>query len=474
METIILKIIACSAIFIALYYLFLEKEKTFKFNRFYLLFALIFSYVVPFLTIKLPRVKSPKTPVIFQENMQGTIIQTPIFEESFDWSQIILLIYGIITLFFLSKGLISILKISKLKGNLLKINNQKVKILQEKTSPFSFLNTIYLGNDYVKNDEIDERIFLHEQNHIRQKHSWDLIFLEILKIISWFNPALYFYKKAVKTNHEFLADEEVLNQNFEVKSYQSLILSEILNAQKLNLTNPFNYNNTKKRFIMMTKSNSKYAKLKKILSFPMAILLLFFFAKKVYAQHTKADTAIPVKNEKIKVKTNEDGTKIVGISWDEAQKFANKEKANDTIRPKSNQEELPPPPPPREEASWYKGENVPPPPPLAYKEVDQFPEFPGGLNAMRSKVAETFDGSIMDGNEGTVKSEVTFVILENGEIDGVSAEGSLEKFNNEAIRSIKAAHEGVKWKPAEVDGKPVNFIFKLPLTMKFETATPKK
>lgn len=282
METIILKIILCSGVLLGLYHLFLAKEKTFVFNRFYLIFALIFSYTIPFVTIETQQELREKQTVFISEKAQQNVdyIAGPIVQESFDYTQLVLVVYGIVSLIFLLKFLYSLLKIKNIKGQRLKYRSRNIKLLSEKNAPFSFFNTIYVSNEYFKDEMIDESIFLHEEIHVKEKHSLDIIFVEILKIISWFNPFVYFYQKAMITNHEFLADKGVINTNKNIKDYQELILSEVLKQQNLTLIQTFNFNNTKKRFIMMTKKNSKFAKTKMLLTIPILAIAGFMFAEK--------------------------------------------------------------------------------------------------------------------------------------------------------------------------------------------------
>lgn len=101
-----------------------------------------------------------------------------------------------------------------------------------------------------------------------------------------------------------------------------------------------------------------------------------------------------------------------------------------------------------------------------YTEVEQLAEFPGGINAFRSKVSNSFDSSAMDGDEGKVTSEITFVVERDGTITDVQAKGSNKDFNAEAIRTVKSIKN--KWAPAKVNGQSVRYRFRLPLTMQFE------
>ena len=101
-----------------------------------------------------------------------------------------------------------------------------------------------------------------------------------------------------------------------------------------------------------------------------------------------------------------------------------------------------------------------------YTEVEQLAEFPGGINSFRSKVNSSFDTSVMDGDEGTVKTEVTFVVERDGSITDVKANGSNKDFNAEAIRTVKSIKN--KWAPAKINGQSVRYRFRMPLAMQFE------
>ena len=101
-----------------------------------------------------------------------------------------------------------------------------------------------------------------------------------------------------------------------------------------------------------------------------------------------------------------------------------------------------------------------------YTEVEQLAEFPGGINAFRSKVSNGFDSSAMDGDEGKVTTEVIFVVERDGSITDVKANGKNSDFNAEAIRTVKSIKN--KWAPAKINGQSVRYRFRLPLTMQFE------
>ncbi len=462
MLILIFKIILCSSILIGIYYLFLQREKMFRFNRFYLLLALVFSYAIPFVKINLPAVSEQKKQLIFDEIPTQQLIQNANQTSQFDWMNFIFLIFGFVSILLISKAIISIKKIISLKGTDINYQNQKVKLVEKNLPPFSFWNKIYLNKSYFENQQIDNRIFLHEKTHIVQKHSLDILFLEILNVISWFNPALYFYKKAMTDNHEFLADESIIQQQNNVKDYQQLILSEILQTQNLKLTHQFNYNNTKKRFIMMTTKKSKFEKTKKLFAVSAFAGLSILFVQKVYAQNNKEKGAIAIPiEEKDYTETDRKlmemyNNELKNERQPRAETVAEKV-VMDTIPAnkmtkikKLKDNELPIPPPP-------------PPPAINVKPA----EFPEGLNELRRSLANNFDSSTFKGKE-TLKTQLYISIDENGKTTDIRAEGPNQAFNDEAVRSMKLSTADKVWKPATEDGKESATVFKFPITMNFQ------
>ncbi len=419
----------------------------FRFNRFYLLFALVFSYVIPFLKINLPAISQQKNQLIFDEIQSQQLIQSSNQTLQFDWLNLILPTFVLVSIFLIVKSILSIRKITNLKGTDIIYQNQKIKLIDKQLPPFSFWNKIYLNKSYFQNGQIDYRIFLHEKTHIVQKHSLDVLFLEMLKIISWFNPALYFYKKAMKDNHEFLADESIIQQKNNVKDYQTLILSEILQTQNLKLTHQFNYNNTKKRFIMMTTKKSKFEKPKKLIAVSAFVGLSLLLVQKVYASETiseKVSSQEPILMEAIKADT------IPQKKQQQVSKIKDVKKAGKLPAVKELKEnELP----------------IPPPPPPAREMTPAV--FPEGLTALRTSFANNFDASKLNG-KGMLRSNLYITIDENGITKDIRAEGTNQEFNSEAIKTMKAVTQGKVWKPATEEGKPAATVFQLPITMTFQ------
>lgn len=127
----------------------------------------------------------------------------------------------------------------------------------------------------------------------------------------------------------------------------------------------------------------------------------------------------------------------------------------------------PPPPPPSTGTKVATVEAKPAPSTTeVYTEVEQMADFPGGINSFRTKVSDNFDAGAMEGGEGTLRTEITFVVERDGSLTQVKATGPNADFNREAERTVKSIRN--KWTPAKINGQPVRYRFRLPLTMNFE------
>ena len=458
METYIYKMIALSAIYILLYFVFLEKEKNHHFKRFYLLISALFSVLVPLLSIPYGSIEVVES--ISQNNAELMILpETKLVEPSiFTTENILWAIYILgFSLLFLkfSWGIFKLIKEIKFSEKI-KQDHYQFILKQNKFTPYSFWNAIFLNKSEFLEGKIDYKIILHEKAHVNQKHSIDVIFIEIMLCVFWFNPAFYFYRKAIVTNHEFLADEEVLKQNHEVENYQKLILNELI-SEKILFTHPFNLHNTKKRIVMMTNKLTKIAKMKSYLTLPISAILFFAFVEKVPAK-------VEMKNVRNKQTPRLEAN---------AQKYDNqsliKEKSliekegivlkNDTIKQKKQKVEKIQP----EDA-----EMIPPPPPVPEITSQTEPEFPGGLAALRNKLAENFDVSKMKNSKGTLKGVLIIIVSEDGKSYNANYQFDDENFKTAAKDALEKTLKGVVWKPGTLNGKPVASQLKLPITMNFE------
>ncbi len=299
----LLKFTLCLGLLLGFYHLVLEKEKMHRFNRFYLLGSVLFSLAIPFYIIYTVPNLAESIAISLEHNTTAHTI-TKVNEVSilstiksfrFDYSNILIGFYFLIgSLFFIrfSKGLIDIFQ--KIKQNR-KVNYKKAKVvlIAEDILPHTFLNYIFINKEEFEEQKIEEELLSHELAHVSQKHTFDIILIEFLQIIFWFNPIIIYLKKAIRLNHEFLADEATISQHKNIPRYQQLLLTKATSNHNSQLASNINYSLTKKRFLMMTttKSNSTIL-FKKLLLIPIILGLVFLFANKMSAQEGASDALV--------------------------------------------------------------------------------------------------------------------------------------------------------------------------------------
>jgi hypothetical protein len=252
--------------------------------------------MIPFITIEV--IQEIAQPTVNPENIQilqgsAVILEETNYLEIGFWS-----LYALVTLVLAIRFFSNIIKISsKMKSNTpIEYKNAKLILVPEKTLPHTFLNTIFINETEYNNRQIEAELYTHELTHVTQKHTLDILFIELLKTVFWFNPILFFYKKAIQLNHEFLADEKVVTSFNNIPFYQSLLLSKANKNQTFYLASNLNYLITKKRLIMMTKTTSKTkAILKKIALIPFIFGLVFLLCFKTIAQ--ESNTIVKAQSE---------------------------------------------------------------------------------------------------------------------------------------------------------------------------------
>ena len=285
----ILKFSACLAVFMVFYKRFLEKENMHLFKRFYLILVIIIALSIPFITFtQYIEAQTKIQPQILNYISVDTNTQTNY------WPIVLWSIYGLGAIVF------GILFLKNLIQILFKINrNTKVKsrnytnvLLRNLVIPHTFFNYIFLNKHKFETKQIPKEVLLHEETHASQKHSLDILFIEILQVIFWFNPLLYFIKKDIKLNHEFLADQAVLNKGVIPSVYQQTLLAFSSNAQEPQLANAINYSLIKKRFtVMKTQTSKKGIWLRSLIILPILAVLLFSFSSKVIVLEEKPNKA---------------------------------------------------------------------------------------------------------------------------------------------------------------------------------------
>lgn len=330
MITYLLKSGLCLALLLAFYHLILEREKMHRFNRFYLLGSVLFSFIVPLIIIY---VEPSSTPL---QEMQGTPLVMNSTEgvkmntsETSNTAIYFLAIYLTISgLFFIRfiRNLYHI--IHKIRTNkVVKSKFAKFVPVQDEILPHTFWNYIFINSDEYKKGEIEEELFTHELAHVTQRHTIDVLIIEVLQILFWFNPLFFVLKKAIQLNHEFLADDKVISAHNNISEYQSLLLNKAAWKNEYYLASNLNYSLTKKRLLMMKTSNSKASILiKKLALLPLLTGLVFLFADRVEAQTKKKKPRV------IEIKT--ETTEATKAQIDEYRTFVKKVEESSIIKQK--------------------------------------------------------------------------------------------------------------------------------------------
>ena len=288
----IIKSSLCLMLLWAFYKLFLEKENIHFVKRFYLLFSLVFACIMPLITLTYQIEVIPEPEVISETIIPIMMQSDPIIvEESTNYTPIILWsIYGIGVLIFGFRFIRNIIDISKkIRSNeRLKESSHINVLLSNSIIPHTFLAYIFVPKKEFQNNNIPEEVLLHEKTHVLQKHTLDILFVEVLQVVFWFNPLFIFIKKSIKLNHEFLADHSVLKHRFSIQNYIDLLLNYPNGSNQALLSSPINYSLTKKRLQMMTKEFSKKRAMIKLATVvPVLVLCILFFNNEIVAKEVE-------------------------------------------------------------------------------------------------------------------------------------------------------------------------------------------
>lgn len=272
MQSYIINSVLCIALLLGFYMLFLEKKKMHQFNRFYLLGALLFSITVPGMEIGLEN-------DIYNMN---SYVKSLSYAIPNNFINSVLSIYIIVAAILTLKFVLTLYTIAKKIRYHKKVylKHAVIVLVKDKVLPHTFLQYVFVNEDDYKNDLIEQELFTHEYTHVRERHTIDILFIEILHIIFWFNPFMILMKKAIRLNHEYIADDTVITTHKDAVSYQEILLNIATWKNRNALTSNANYSATKKRFQMMYHENSRIKNGLVVLAIaPMIIALFFFFAQ---------------------------------------------------------------------------------------------------------------------------------------------------------------------------------------------------
>jgi len=213
-------------------------------------------------------------------------------------SNLLFLIYSIGLIFTASRMIVGLTRIYKLFKTAKKTKLEQFTLVETEQFhlPFSFLNGVYISNELPLNDDV-ENILKHELSHVASWHTLDVLFVELLQVIFWFNPLIYLFKKAIKESHEYVADASVL-QDTSQKIYGQILLRQSQSGLQIALANHFFHSHIKKRLTMMKqKKSNRPAMLKYLFALPVILLLMVLFqSQTLHVDNEFVPNLIPVEN----------------------------------------------------------------------------------------------------------------------------------------------------------------------------------
>ncbi|QIA06366.1 M56 family metallopeptidase [Draconibacterium halophilum] len=310
-------------LFFLVYWLFLRNETFHVANRWFLVASLCMATILPLIPVQYEvLVEAADGAKTGAHTIADTFKNIPVFNNTdestthFGWQQAVLLIYLTGAAIFLLRLLTQtfILIHLMIKHRVTSLNGMRVVENQKYGLPFSFFNIVFINPKFHTQDDLPE-ILAHEKVHIRENHWFDLLFIELLTVIFWFNPFIWLFERAIKQNHEYLADKGVLAQGHTVGRYQALLVNQLMGMQIIGITNNLNFALSTNRLKMMTKKKTSARRLIRFTwALPALALLLFAFAEPQY-HYTISKTDI-VERE-ITGTSGKEAVKISGLVVDE-------------------------------------------------------------------------------------------------------------------------------------------------------------
>ena len=400
----------CLSVFYTVYYFFLSRDTMYSRNRLFILLSFALAFILPAISIE---TRQPNDLQFFGRDFTGITITATADSaiptgSNFTWKYLLLAFYIAGMILAGMKLLIETLSLIRLivrrQGN----ENKIISLTNSRTSGFSAFGYIFIDSG-LEPDEAEE-IINHEQKHLNRFHFLDIITVELLKVIQWFNPFVYLFDSSLRAVHEYQADEECLNSGIPVHSYQGLVMNQVFRARIFNPSNSFsNPTLIKKRMIMMTKKRSKaLANFKVFLVLPvLAVLLVIFSTCTEKMTMTDSPTAI--------VETSPNAPVLQG------------------------------------------GEPEP------FVVVEEMPMFPGGDSALLAYIATNTkypEAAKVAGIQGRVI--IRFCVTSTGGVDKISViRGVDAELDKEAVRVVTSLPS---FKPGKQGGKDVPVWYMVPIT----------
>ncbi|MGN6397734.1 MAG: TonB family protein [Mucilaginibacter sp.] len=444
-------------LFYGFYFLLLRKETFFQLNRIYLILASILSFFIPMIQSNWVR------NLFITKEVQLTIYSSPLVIYRFKpiiqntqvtFGDILAALYLLGMLFLTGRFVWQMVILRKI-------------INQPPQTPFSFFKKVRLNAEHQDNDIIAA----HEHVHARQWHSADVLLMEAVMIVNWFNPIVYLYRFTIKHIHEYIADRQAVKFGTNKSDYALLLVSQTFNAPAHKLVNPFfNHSLLKQRILMLQKNHSKRAALIKYgLSAPLFMLMLVLSSATVYNSKTVGFVNRKVEQvletpASVPSAVPDSSTMVMDVSPkpnDQPDNTAKRTSIPDVITAsagKATTKEIAGPEPATPEKKDIDDNEKSP----VFIAVEKVPQFPGGIDAFYHYLAKNirYPAAMRDaGVQGKVI--VTFVVERDGSLTDVRVtRGVAADIDMEALRVIQ---ESPKWTPGIQNGRAVRVAYSVPI-----------
>ena len=311
----IVESLICSGLFLVLYRWMLAKKVSFRICRAYLIVTMVLSVTIPIMDVPLypsENVVRLSEWTVFSFDDFGTVpadleeavavnqnseaikpeSSAQITGKSIDLKLILTILYtlvGAISLALLAYNTARIYRLRS-KSKLTYEEDYTLAEHEDIKTPFSFIRTIFMGFNYEPQER--RQIITHEASHVRHRHSYERLFMSVLRSIFWFNPFFWMAEKDLEEVQEWEADKDVLDEGWNLKTYRTTILKQLFGYNP-DITCGLNHSLTKQRFIMMTQSHcGKGAWLRLVATLPViaAVFLAFGCGVKSEAKAEKTAT----------------------------------------------------------------------------------------------------------------------------------------------------------------------------------------
>ena len=434
--------------FYIVYSLLLSKDTLYSRNRTFIMLSVLAALVLPFVTIYTS--KSVNIPffgkTLSEVLITGTASGVHGTVSSGDWNaiRIFLTIYIAGVILFGCKLMFDILELIILIAGKKKKGSNIIRFHGLNTSGFSALGFVFISTRL--SSEESEEIIKHEQNHIDHYHFFDIIFIETVKVIQWFNPFIHLFNRSLRAVHEYQADEGCLRTGVPVVSYQSLIMNQVFKSKAFTISNSFsNPTLIKKRMIMMTKKRSRaMANLKLLMVLPVIAIVMVAFSsckgKTKPAESTTAEIAPPPPPPPpVSSQPNADQKVVIGEVTQTAK-------------------HTPPPSPAIGPGPHAENGDT------AWVAVDEMPRFKGGDAGLLKFIGDSTKypkTAKINGIQGRVL--LKFVVSAQGKVRSASVyKGVNPELDAEALRVINSLPDFER--PGKQHGVPVPVWYMVPIT----------